>query len=77
MKRDTREWDLNLINQIFHSFDAEEIAKIRIPSVEYEDTAAWHYEKNGVFMVKSAYKLSEQLMWDSLSKPSKLRERGG
>jgi hypothetical protein len=35
--------------------------KIRIASQDLNDTVAWHYEKNGLFSVKSAYKLATAL----------------
>jgi hypothetical protein len=40
------------------SFDATEILKIKIPHREVEDCVAWHYEKSGLFTVRSAYKLA-------------------
>lgn len=43
---------------IFHPFDAAEITKIRLPAREVDDCVAWHYEKSGVFSVKSAYMLA-------------------
>lgn len=53
----TNEWNEDLIRQIFHSFDADEICKIRTPSAKVEDCVAWHFENNGCFTVKSADKL--------------------
>lgn len=49
------------MQQLFHPFDAEEICKIKIPRVNIEDCVAWHYEKNGGFSVRSAYRLAAQL----------------
>ena len=67
---DSREWNTDLIRQIFHSFDADEICKIRIPAREVEDCIAWHYEKTGVFTVKSAYKLADMLERNGTEGPS-------
>lgn len=61
MRPNSKEWNTELINQIFHKFDADEICKIRIPSNAVDDCVAWHYEKTGVFTVKSAYKLADSL----------------
>lgn len=61
MRPNSKEWNTELINQIFHKFDADEICKIRLPSNEVDDCVAWHYEKAGVFTVKSAYKLADSL----------------
>lgn len=57
----TKEWNTVLINQIIHPFDADEICKLRIPSNQAKDCVAWHYEKIGVFIVKSAYKLADAI----------------
>lgn len=61
MKADSRDWNMELINQIFNKFDAEEIEKIKIPSHEVEDVIAWHYESSGRFTVKSAYNLAYRI----------------
>lgn len=58
---DRKEWNEGLIRQIFYPFDADEICKLTLPSSDVEDRLAWHYEKNGVFSVKSAYKLAASL----------------
>lgn len=47
-------WNENLIENIFLPHDAEEILKIKVPSSGGNDFIAWHYEKHGVFSVKSA-----------------------
>ena len=59
--RGSKSWDENLIRHLFYSYDAEEILKLRIPTVGEEDFIAWHYEKNGMFSVKSAYRLALNL----------------
>ena len=61
MKSDSKEWDETLIHQLFHTYDAEQICKIKIPRSEVEDCVAWHEEKSGVFTVRSAYKVGENL----------------
>jgi len=53
-----RGWDLNKLPQIFNLADAEEIAKIKIPTRAKDDFIAWHAEKNGMFSVRSAYNLA-------------------
>jgi hypothetical protein len=58
---ESKEWNSELIGNIFYPFDAEEILKMKIPSAEVDDCIAWHYEKNGVFSVRSAYKLAASL----------------
>lgn len=70
MNPGSKEWNIELIKKIFHSFDADEICNIRIPEVEVEDCVAWHYEKTGVFTVKSAYKLADTLKRNGKEAPS-------
>ena len=54
-------WDENLIKYLFYPHDAEEILKIHIHAYGDGDFIAWHYEKNGLFSVKSAYNLALKL----------------
>lgn len=54
----SKTWNQGLIHRIFSVFDATEILKIKIPQGKVEDCVAWHYERNGVFTVRSAYKLA-------------------
>lgn len=61
IKQEETQWDVPLVQQIFHPFDADEILKLRIPHEPGEDTIAWHFEKSGVFSVRSAYRLGLNL----------------
>lgn len=70
MHPERKEWNEGLIRQIFHPFDADEICKLAIPSSDAEDRIAWHYEKNGIFSVKSAYNLAMVSNSCESSKPS-------
>lgn len=58
---DTKTWNEPLIRHIIREEDADEILKIRIPQREEEDFPAWHYEKTGIFSVRSAYRLAWNL----------------
>ena len=58
MRGDVRDWDRDLVKTIFHKHDAEEVLKIRIPTRPTDDFIAWHFEKSGIFSVRSAYKLA-------------------
>ena len=51
------EWKMNILQQNFAPLDVEEILKIK-PYSSFEDIIAWHYERSGIFSVKSAYKLA-------------------
>ena len=57
----SRRWDENLIRHLFYPHDAEEILKLRILYLGEGDLLAWHYEKNGLFSVKSVYRLALSL----------------
>ena len=47
-------WDEELINNLFWPMDAHRIMQIPFTSGR-EDVVAWHYNRNGVFSVGSAY----------------------
>jgi hypothetical protein len=60
MRPDDREWDEALIKRVLLDHDAEEILKIRIPEIRVEDILTWHYEKSGIFTVRSSYRVALQ-----------------
>ena len=70
MHSDRKEWNEELVRQIFYPFDADEICKIRIPSSDVEDRIAWYYEKSGEFSVRSAYKLAAASLPQLAQNPS-------
>ena len=61
----SKEWNKQIIDNLFFSFDAEEIYKIRLPSIPMKDTLAWNYEKNGMFSVRSAYSVEWNYQYGS------------
>jgi hypothetical protein len=52
-------WDEALVLDTFWDFDAQDILKFRVNN-NVEDWLAWHCDKNGTLLVKSAYKLVVQ-----------------
>lgn len=54
----TGTWDKELINDIFWEEDVKHIMAIPIRQ-GMEDIIAWHYDKKGIFTVKSAYHVLE------------------
>ena len=48
------DWDRQLIKSIFWEEDVIRILRIPVKQ-DIEDLLAWHYDKNGIFSVKSAY----------------------
>ena len=65
-----RRWNESLIKQIFFQHEAEEVLNIRIPEIEGMDILAWHFEKNDIFSVRSAYKLAVELNCNDCSTSS-------
>jgi hypothetical protein len=49
------------LQTILHPHDVNEVLKIRLSGRVPEDYIAWHYEKSGIFSVRSAYHLAVQL----------------
>jgi hypothetical protein len=52
----TGQWDAELVRQIFHEDDVQTILAIPVNEA-FEDSIAWHFNKRGIFSVKSAYKV--------------------
>lgn len=52
-------WDELLVLDNFLEYNAHTILKLRV-NQDVEDQPAWHYDKKGMFSVKSAYKLAVQ-----------------
>jgi hypothetical protein len=55
IREGTNDWDEARVRQFFQPWDVEEILKIKLPTAKQPDSIAWHYEKSGVFSVRSAY----------------------
>jgi hypothetical protein len=56
----TRSWDKAIIRKYLYHHDAEAVLQIKILARPADDFVAWHFESNGVFTVKSAYRLGMQ-----------------
>jgi ribonuclease HI len=56
-----RSWNTTLLHELFHEHDTQAILRIKLPQQEQADRVAWHYETNGLFSVKSAYRLAYSL----------------
>lgn len=48
-------WDHAKLQQFLTPMDAEAASSIPLPTRRYDHLWAWHYEKSGVFSVRSAY----------------------
>ena len=53
-------WDVDLVKSIFWPVDVNRILQISL-TLGREDCVAWHYNRNGMFSVKSAY----HCQWES------------
>lgn len=52
------QWNEAMINQNFANEDAEIIRNIPLPRTPQEDMVIWHYDKKGLYSVKSGYQLA-------------------
>lgn len=55
-----RRWNEELIRQSFIGIDAEEILKIQLNQTMDDDVVAWAHERNGVYSVRSSYRLLKE-----------------
>lgn len=61
LEQGRREWDFELLRHIFNEPDVESISRIKLPQRHSEDFLAWHFERSGMFSVRSAYNLALKL----------------
>ncbi|KAL0458617.1 UNVERIFIED_CONTAM: putative mitochondrial protein, partial [Sesamum latifolium] len=54
-------WKEELIDSCFDSADAELMKSLPLARHGIEDTVVWHYSKNGIYSVKSAYYVQRRL----------------
>lgn len=52
MDAGSRSWNENLIRNVMHKEDADEVLKIRLSNQQPENFPAWHLEKNRVIYCK-------------------------
>jgi hypothetical protein len=57
----TRSWDEAKVRSVLYPPDAEEALRITLSPSQNEDFIAWAHESNGIFSVRSAYKLGMEL----------------
>jgi hypothetical protein len=53
----TRSWNFQALQTHFIPMDIETIRSIPLGTVSHDDIWAWHFEKNGIFSVRSAYRM--------------------
>lgn len=54
---DTKNWRRDLVYSIFNLYEAKQIINIPISMRLPEDKLTWHWERDGEYSVKSAYRL--------------------
>ena len=52
----TNTWNESLIRNIFYPEDVDVILSIKMPAQAQDDFIAWHYDRSGIFSVRSAYR---------------------
>ncbi|KAF8776620.1 hypothetical protein HU200_003344 [Digitaria exilis] len=57
----TRVWDVDKLKENMSVMDVEDVLKIKLSSQPMEDLNAWAFERNGVYLVCSAYKLLKDI----------------
>jgi hypothetical protein len=67
IKPDTRSWDEDTVRKYFYPHDAEAILAIKLTQRPSDDFVAWSMEDNGIFTVRSAYRLGLQPCLDRLA----------
>jgi hypothetical protein len=50
-----------MIRTCMYPYDADEVLKIRLSKRIPDDFVVWHYERSGMFSIKSAYKLALEI----------------
>jgi hypothetical protein len=55
MSRAILTWDEELLTSLFWPIDVQRILNIPLSRRGMEDFVSWHFNKNGIFTVKSAY----------------------
>jgi hypothetical protein len=55
-------WNIDKLNEVFNEEDVADILRVPVGRVGTKDYVAWNYTKNGIFLVKSAYHLKQQLI---------------
>lgn len=68
--KDPGNWDVQKVQRYFLSEDAECILSIPLSSSPLDDDVLWHYDKLGVFSVKSAYKIALQSLYPATASSS-------
>ena len=63
----SNQWRMDMLHQFFYEMDIEAIKNIPLSSMNQSDFWAWHYEKNGSFSVRSAYRML--ILWDRSRRP--------
>ncbi|KAK0606918.1 hypothetical protein LWI29_006286 [Acer saccharum] len=68
-------WDIQKLDSIFLPIDKEVILSIPISVRGGDDCLSWHYDKNGIFTVKSGYWLALNLSIKNQPSPSSISQK--
>ncbi|KAK3226112.1 hypothetical protein Dsin_005974 [Dipteronia sinensis] len=53
-----QQWNIEILNQVFLEVDKEAILKIPLSYKRKPDKLIWHYDKRGIYRVKSGYQVA-------------------
>ena len=56
-----REWDIELLKDLFSEQDAWAIAGIPLSNTTREDVLIWHFERRGMYTVRSGYHVARSM----------------
>lgn len=54
-----KDWDLELLQELFKERDTKEIARILLWNSNSKDHRVWHFAKHGMYMIKLGYRIAE------------------
>ncbi|XVE65706.1 hypothetical protein DITRI_Ditri08aG0021300 [Diplodiscus trichospermus] len=58
-----KEWDVELMSEMFNTEDADAILSIPLGNTYYPDQRIWNFSKDGSYTVRSAYRVAIQLFF--------------
>ncbi|KAH9652505.1 zf-RVT domain-containing protein [Citrus sinensis] len=64
--KEDNSWDVEKIRQFFLEDDVNKILSIKLPRTIQEDKYAWHFDRRGMYSVRSGYKVALQTKYQDV-----------